>query len=485
MARKPKPYSKGGFKNFMKKFNFSSIKDKLSRVFKRKKSIEDEFDFEEEYSADEDYYEEEEEFEDDESQFQSQELTVNDIRKKQIENGEAPPELPEDSVDVTDPNYQIPSDEMDVTNPAYNEFKIPSKKQKIKEKLASSKKNISEFFKSKMNSESLKSSGKGLSEYFKNFDFDQVFNQIFSAVNREKIHRGFIILSLVSITYGAGKTVALLLSPSPVAKKPKKISPITTGASGQFRDDIRTIKTADLFGAKGKEEPVIASKPKAFEGTCVKANRSSSLPIKLLSTIVLQDSVKSVASVQLRSKKSLLSIRQGEKLSSMAEVGLIEDEKIVFKNLKTGQCEYVAVKKKRSRRPKAPIRVERDAKKGKKILNNSKNKGISNQGNTFKIKKSVRDEMLSNISEVLTQAKAVQIKNPDGTLSFRMTDIVPGSIYSQLNIQNGDVITGINGKKIKNLNEMMALFGQIKDIDHFELILNRNGMEQNLEYDFE
>jgi type II secretory pathway component PulC len=66
-----------------------------------------------------------------------------------------------------------------------------------------------------------------------------------------------------------------------------------------------------------------------------------------------------------------------------------------------------------------------------------------------------------------------------------MQEIVPGSIYSQLNIQEGDMITGINGKKITNMAELMNLFGQIDKIDHFELSLSRDGVEQNLEYDFE
>jgi type II secretory pathway component PulC len=93
--------------------------------------------------------------------------------------------------------------------------------------------------------------------------------------------------------------------------------------------------------------------------------------------------------------------------------------------------------------------------------------------------------MLENISEVLTQARAVQIKNPDGSLCFKMQEVVPGSIFTQLNIQEGDKVCGINGKKIQNVAELMNMFGQIDKIDHFELDVNKNGIDQNLEYDFE
>ena len=110
---------------------------------------------------------------------------------------------------------------------------------------------------------------------------------------------------------------------------------------------------------------------------------------------------------------------------------------------------------------------------------------IKNSGNSFKIKRQFRDKMISNISEVLTQAKAVQITNPDGSLAFKMTEVVPGSIYSQLNIQNDDIITSVNGKKIENLNELMSLMGRLKEIDQFQIGLKRNGMNENLEYGFE
>jgi type II secretory pathway component PulC len=93
--------------------------------------------------------------------------------------------------------------------------------------------------------------------------------------------------------------------------------------------------------------------------------------------------------------------------------------------------------------------------------------------------------MVTNMSDILTQAKAIQIMNPDGSLCFKMTEVVKGSLYSQLNIQEDDIICNINGKKIENLNDLMGLLGKIKEIDQFQLGLKRNGMSENLDYGFE
>ncbi len=65
-----------------------------------------------------------------------------------------------------------------------------------------------------------------------------------------------------------------------------------------------------------------------------------------------------------------------------------------------------------------------------------------------------------------------------------MTDVVPGSIYSQLNISDGDIISGINGKKIENLNEILNLFGKIKDIDNLSLTILKDGQKQENDYEF-
>jgi type II secretory pathway component PulC len=70
-------------------------------------------------------------------------------------------------------------------------------------------------------------------------------------------------------------------------------------------------------------------------------------------------------------------------------------------------------------------------------------------------------------------------------MCFKMTEVVAGSVYTQLNIQENDIVCSINGRKIDNLNELMGLLGRIKDIDSMQIGLKRNGMQENLEYSFE
>ncbi len=360
--------------------------------------------------------------------------------------------------------------------------------EKSKEKLGNIKLDgLKEKFKHLSSPEGLKSLK--TPKFLKNFKWDKAIETLYHPDSRRMIHRGFIASSVIAGTWSAGKIIALSIK-GPPDTSVSKTAPILMGNNAnKFNfQDVNSIRSANLFNAKmSKDEPKLADqKPKVIDSpeVCTKASKKSTLPYKLVNTTVLQDSVKSIASVQVRSSNDLENFRVGDKIATKAEIGFIDRMKVIFKNLSTGECEYIANEEAKTRDAKQQFNIV-SPEVGKKLMNQTKNDDIKNEGNNYRIKKAVRDSMLGNISEVLTQARAIQIKNPDGSFSFKMTEIVPGSVYSQLGIQDGDIITQINGKRITNLNEVMALFGKIKDIDQFQLNIKRGGIESVKEYEFE
>jgi type II secretory pathway component PulC len=316
------------------------------------------------------------------------------------------------------------------------------------------------------------------------FSWNDFVLKIFSPYTRGKIHGVFVILLVVTFTYLIGKGAALFLGRStPVVSTVKSNINIPVQRQDTSAQDIGRITSTNLFNIKESDKANVQVEKKDIASiVCVDAERPTSEPLKLLDTIVLQDSVKSVASVQVRGASDLVNVREGEQLNNTVEVTKIGRMKVILKNLNTGECEYVASENEEM--PLMPSIKVMSAKKGQALFK-ANSPFIKNNGNNFKIKRAYRDKMISNMSEVLTQAKAIQITNPDGSLSFKMTEVVPGSIYSQLDIGNDDIITSINGKKIENLNELMGLLGRIKEIDQFQIGRTRNGMNSNLEFNFE
>ncbi len=321
----------------------------------------------------------------------------------------------------------------------------------------------------------------------KRFGLTDVLQNLFSNESREFIHKAFIISTMIAIAYVTGKMGAQLLMGKSFTFK--SISADIVLPQKLTGKEFQEIKIADLFRVK-----VIPKKKKKTGPLqdvkidtniiCKEAKQPTSLPIKMGNSIVLQDSLKSIVSVQVRNKKNLKELREGDKIENLAHIGKIDRLKIIIKNLKNGKCEYIISKSKMMKdRYKSKLKVYSPS-EGKKIIDSKKPEGISNDGNNFKICKELINDKIKNISSILTQARGIPINNPDGTMSFKIVDIVPGSIFAHLGMINSDIITNIDGKKINNINEIMNMFGRIKDLDRLQLSFKRNDSAQTLEYTF-
>jgi type II secretory pathway component PulC len=256
---------------------------------------------------------------------------------------------------------------------------------------------------------------------------------------------------------------------------------IDTNSSVQ---DINKIVSVNLFNIKENEKAAnVTDVHKDIASIiCETGDHPSSSTAKLIDTVILQDSVKSVAAVQIHGSEELVNLREGEKIDNLSEIAKITQHQLIIKNLQTGDCEYIKADGEEILPPTSMKILS--AKEGRSLFK-SNNPNIKNVGNSFKIKKTYRETMLNSMSEILTQAKAIQITNPDGSFCFKMTEVVPGSLYTQLNIQENDIVCSINGKKIENLNELMGFLGKMREIDNMQIGVNRNGMSENFEYNFE
>lgn len=512
-----------GKKNFLTKFK---------GLFSKKQDLDDEFEFVDENGNvidPEDYDDDYEDHHEDTGEFERREMTFTDINADDLRElgSEAPPpieELIDDDTDQFDvgatPNQgdfiekthpSIPLDQLEEQLAQMNledfededdshdldtsQFVVMSKSKKgqAKNKLLGVKNKL--FSKMQFGSFFSKKKSSSLSQGKKNsnagtFNWDDFIALIFAPEHRPRYHKYFIIALCIASSYSIGKLVAEILAgqnQTMAMRRARAQTPISFARPSNLRADTQTIASTNLFNALENDNPVkdepVKKKPQG-PAICEEASKKSALPLTLLNTLVLQDSVKSIASVQMRSSREPIVVREGEKIESLAEVGKIDSLKLVFKNLQSGECEYIASAEEKPPKTAGKISVLSPG-AGKAAIKEAKDSGIINEGNKYKIKKTLRDDMLNNISEVLTQARAVKIQNPDGSLAFKMTEIVPGSVYSKLNIQNDDIITHINGKKITNLNEIMSLFGRIKEVDQLSLTISRGGMPQDFDYNFE
>ncbi len=310
-------------------------------------------------------------------------------------------------------------------------------------------------------------------------------NFFFSPTARPLVHRIFsyaavvmIILFLIPISS------SLLQSPPSSPRGQVAVVSIldfpldTSYKLGEFIQQLQQLKQNDPFKTDHKGSSSGEDQMKI----CEDATKKSSLGYILDSTIVMQDMNKSLAAVQLKGKSKIQAFRVSEKIESIARLDRIERLRIIFRNLKTGQCEYIA---NNAFDPKNHVVKVMDTVAAQSYnQNKDKNDGIKNDGNTFEINKAFMKSKLSDLSSILTQARAIPLNNPDGTLSFRIEEVDPGGVFALLNINNGDVITRINGQPITSYNEVMGMMNQLQNLSAVNLTLLRNGTETALQYNF-
>lgn len=374
----------------------------------------------------------------------------------------------EGEIDLSTPPDQVSREDRT------GEFKIPSELHR-KDKFVGLKEKFSNFNFNFLKKGSKTDSDSTSGTQLLSPSLNQWIEKLLSRSYREPIHQFSLALIICFITYSIGKITALVLRGAPAVHTAKEYT-VTVPLEKDFNTGtLSQVKRINIF----RTNVGPAGKKKVADVKCEEAQQASSLPIKLINTVVLQDSVKSLASVQVRGNRELSEVRVGDEIDNLAKIFKITRLELLVKNLESGACESISSDKMRETRSRISIMSPSAS---KEFRASKKMAGIENLGNKFSISKTLLDDKLKDIGAVLTQVKAIKIQNPDGTLAFKLTEMDPEGIFPYLGLQDQDIITSINGKPIYDLNEVMGMFARIKNLDNLQLGVKREGSDSLQEY---
>jgi general secretion pathway protein C len=71
---------------------------------------------------------------------------------------------------------------------------------------------------------------------------------------------------------------------------------------------------------------------------------------------------------------------------------------------------------------------------------------------------------------------------PDG---LTISGVRRGSIFSEMGLRNGDVIVGIDGKKIESVDDALSLYQNLQSASNVQVQIRRRGRLQNIDYQIE
>jgi general secretion pathway protein C len=109
--------------------------------------------------------------------------------------------------------------------------------------------------------------------------------------------------------------------------------------------------------------------------------------------------------------------------------------------------------------------------------------GVTKVGETqYNVARAEIDQALGNLSTIATQARIVPSFKNGKANGFKLFSIKPGSIYSKIGLQNGDVIQKINGYEMDSPDKALELYQKLKDTTSVSIELQRRGQTMNMSY---
>jgi general secretion pathway protein C len=102
--------------------------------------------------------------------------------------------------------------------------------------------------------------------------------------------------------------------------------------------------------------------------------------------------------------------------------------------------------------------------------------------NQYAIDRSTVDKNVQNMSQLFTQIRAVPNLHNGTSDGFRLSEIVPGSIFQQMGLQDGDVLTEVSGQPIGNPARAMQMLSTLQSRSNITLNVLRNGAPVQISY---
>lgn len=277
------------------------------------------------------------------------------------------------------------------------------------------------------------------------------------------------------------KVVALIPPAQPAQVKPRKtesVAPTSKAPEGILKRNIFCSTC-----------PPILDQPKVDAGTGPEPApepEKTTLPIAILAIMYAPPAKGS----PVQSKWSIAILRDTEfKFSGPyalgdhihgAKVIAIEESRIYFDN--AGKTEYLDLIDKPAP-PKPVAAAEASAAGGTDPLSIEMDRGIKKLNeNKYEIQRSTLESVLGNMSLLSRSARIVPEMRDGKAAGFRLYSVKSDGPFAKIGMQNGDIISSINGMEITSPEKALEVYSKLKSASHLSLGMERNGQKVTKDY---
>jgi general secretion pathway protein C len=110
-------------------------------------------------------------------------------------------------------------------------------------------------------------------------------------------------------------------------------------------------------------------------------------------------------------------------------------------------------------------------------------RGIKKTGeHNYEVQRGTVDSLLGNMSVLSRSARIVPEIRDGRAAGFRLFSVRPDGPFAKIGLQNGDVISAINGLEMTSPDKALEVYTKLKSASHLSVGLERNGQKITKEY---
>lgn len=295
------------------------------------------------------------------------------------------------------------------------------------------------------------------------------------------MNRSWILLAnaaLVVLGCFLAARILATLAGHAVAPETAAVTPVEVSARAASRgwDDRRVILERNLFHA---------STLTAQAGAPTEAQESyeeTQLPLELLGTVAARDQALARAAVLDTETRTHRVVHVGDLVGESARVLRIERRRVVLEN--DGRREELSLAEDPAAQPSQSAR--RPARRSNAVARARPGRVDVERlaRNRFALPRDDVESVAANPAALFSQARILP-KYEDGQMvGVQLNAIKPDSLFSEIGIQDGDVIHQINGIEVKGQQESAAVLRELTQASQFNVtVTGADGQTRELQYE--
>ena len=273
-----------------------------------------------------------------------------------------------------------------------------------------------------------------------------------------------------------------LVSGAATSKRAIRTSVASASSAPVYSKQIEDILKRNIFCSKCP--PILEPPPGPDPGPSAPPPlQHTTLNLKLLAIMFAPppaDPRWSIAIIRDNDDKSTGPYSIGSKLRD-STINDIEEARVIL-DFGNGRHEYIDLLDRPIPPPGAPVAAA-PAAASTDPLTAELDRGIKKLGeHNYEVQRSTVDSLLGNMGALAKGARIVPETRDGKSAGFRLFSIRPEGPFAKIGLQNGDVISAINGLEMTSPDKALEVYTKLKTANHLSVAVERGGQKITKDY---